>query len=407
MAEPIIPSESPQFDQNKTRTAAPTAGQLSDGYVLNEVPTSATFNYLFNAWGNWTTWLKNKLALFPGFAPDTTLNIAAAAITPTAGNHAVDNGGGSTLNNIATANLDAGRLLILSCADVTHPITLAHAAGGAGQMHLADGQDYVLNALSTIITFKRVGADWYEVSRAASFADGRKVTVYSVAGSYTHTWTKTKWTADIYGAGPGSGGGGDGNPAGGAGNDGGDGGDSSVGGLSARGGKAGKGGIGGNSAGTGAGGAARAAAISAGLIRYGSRAGITGAPAAGSGIGGAGANVPASSGPGPWQLDALAGGAAGTTGSAGAPGTNAPALPPGAPGAGGGGGGDGGSIGGAGGGGTGSWGEFAQAYGTATVGGTSTIVVGAKGPGGPLTGGGVRLGAKGGDGTDGLVIVYE
>ncbi len=169
MSEPVAPAESPLFDENQTHTSAPTSGQLSDGFILDEVPTSSIFNYLLNASGEWLVWLKAKLALFPGYAADTTLTIAANTILPTQGNHNIETAGAgptSDLETITTTNLDDGRILVITCYNPSHVVVVKHAAGGAGQIHLNDGLDYSLNSLASFLMLKRVGADWYELGRS-------------------------------------------------------------------------------------------------------------------------------------------------------------------------------------------------------------------------------------------------
>ncbi len=169
MAEPTAPSELVTFDSNKTHVSAPTSPQVSDGWVLNEIPTSAVFNYLMNAIGLWLVWLKAKLAIFPGYSADSTLTISGGSVTPTKGNHNIETvGGGATsdLSNIATTNLDDGRMLVITCLNPSHIVVVKHTAGGAGQIHLNDGLDYSLNSLSAILTLKRIGADWYEANRS-------------------------------------------------------------------------------------------------------------------------------------------------------------------------------------------------------------------------------------------------
>ncbi len=176
MSEPTAPAESPLFDTNKTATSAPSSGQLTDGFILNEVPTSSLFNYIFNTDGAWLIWLKAKLALFPGYGADTTLTIAASSITPTRGNHNIETTGAgptSDLETIATTYLDDGRILVIAGVNPAHVVVVKHEAGGAGQIHLNNGLDYSLNSVSAFLTLKRVGADWYELGRSIQpFVEG-------------------------------------------------------------------------------------------------------------------------------------------------------------------------------------------------------------------------------------------
>lgn len=174
MAEPIIPANSPLFDTNQTHVAAPSGGQLSDGFILNEVPTSALFNWVYNTSGQWITWLTSKMSLFPGYAADSTITIASGVVIPTQGNHAVDTEGAAAtddLTNITATNLNAGRMLILTGVNPARVVVLKNAAGGSGQLHLYGGLDFSLSSADIFITFKRIGNDWYEVSRSAQNAE--------------------------------------------------------------------------------------------------------------------------------------------------------------------------------------------------------------------------------------------
>lgn len=174
MSEPVIPSNSPLFDTNETHVAAPSSPQLSDGFILNEVPTSALFNWLYNTLGQWIAWLTSKMALFPGYAADSTMTISSGVVIPTQGNHAVDTESAAAsddLTNITATNLNAGRMLILTGANPARVVVLKHAAGGSGQLHLYGGLDFSLNSADIFITLKRIGNDWYEVSRSVQNAE--------------------------------------------------------------------------------------------------------------------------------------------------------------------------------------------------------------------------------------------
>ena len=171
MSETALPSEDISFDTNETNVLALPAGIVSDGYSLNDVPTSSNFNWFFNALSKWIKWAEARLLATVGLKADTTLTIASGSVTPTQGNHQVDTEGAAAtddLTNIVTTGLDDGRLLIVRSVSAARVVTVKNAAGGAGQVNLIDGGDFVLDSASKMLLLKRVGADWYEVSRTGS-----------------------------------------------------------------------------------------------------------------------------------------------------------------------------------------------------------------------------------------------
>lgn len=281
---------------------------------------------------------------------DVVLTVSATSVTPTQRNHAVDtSGGAANLANIATTNMAEGWLLILRANNIANVVTLKHEAGGAGQIHLANSTDLILNSAAMMITLKRIGADWYEISRSSiDSATGIKMTIFTASGN--HTLVKSTYKARMWGGGGGGGGSWASNNGGGPGAAGVVGGDSYV---VASGNKAG-GGYGGTG-GSVAGGGHYNLALAASYIRFGTKepdgASSTGTPtdlqptytAAGTagtantgngGGGGTGNDVPAGGGgPGQYAEIVLSGtpGAsiAITVGAGGAGGSSSYAVAPG------------------------------------------------------------------------------
>lgn len=104
-----------------------------------------------------------------GGSAETTLTIAGGAVTPTAALHAIDTEGAAAsddLTNILTTNHPEGRLLVISPASDARDVVVKHAAGGAGQILLADGADLTLSDSTMHLVLKRVGTDWKEVDRS-------------------------------------------------------------------------------------------------------------------------------------------------------------------------------------------------------------------------------------------------
>lgn len=105
----------------------------------------------------------------PGGTDETALTIAAGVVTPTGGIHAIDTEGADPaddLTNIATTNHPDGRLLLIHSVSGARVPTVKHAAGGAGQIFLAEGVDLALGFTTAWLLLKRSGAAWEEVMRA-------------------------------------------------------------------------------------------------------------------------------------------------------------------------------------------------------------------------------------------------
>lgn len=104
----------------------------------------------------------------PGGADEGALTIASGSITPTGWLHVVDGeaAAADTLANAVQTNHPEGRLLVLRCADAARPITIDHAAGGAGEFNLIDDVDLVLKDADEYVAFVRDGTTWREVFRS-------------------------------------------------------------------------------------------------------------------------------------------------------------------------------------------------------------------------------------------------
>ncbi len=56
------PTDAPDFDVNLTN-ADPIGGTLvSDGYIIDQIPTSGNFNWFWNVIGRWINWLSGNPA---------------------------------------------------------------------------------------------------------------------------------------------------------------------------------------------------------------------------------------------------------------------------------------------------------------------------------------------------------
>ena len=95
------------------------------------------------------------------------LTIAAGAVTATAGYHSIDteaDAAADNLDNISAADMPDGRFLMIKAQNAGRIPTVKHQAGGAGQITLADGNDFTLSG-SRRLLLERSGTDWVEVAR--------------------------------------------------------------------------------------------------------------------------------------------------------------------------------------------------------------------------------------------------
>lgn len=102
------------------------------------------------------------------WASSKGLTIASGAIVPTCHAHTVDTESGAAsddLTTITTTNIPEGRFLWLFAANASHAVVVKHAAGGAGQIHLATDVDFTLNAVDKALLVYRSGNDLYEAGR--------------------------------------------------------------------------------------------------------------------------------------------------------------------------------------------------------------------------------------------------
>lgn len=94
--------------------------------------------------------------------------IASGTITPSASVVVVDTQSAAAtddLTNIVTTNTPDGRILILRSADDGRNVVVKNAAGGAGQITLADSTDLTLDVTTQALILRRSGTDWVEIGR--------------------------------------------------------------------------------------------------------------------------------------------------------------------------------------------------------------------------------------------------
>lgn len=104
----------------------------------------------------------------PGGDVEEALTLSTDTVTPTASVISIDTQAAASTDNctnITTTNHPAGRLLFVRCADNTRDVVVKHAAGGAGQIFLADAADLTLDDTTQWLILERRSADWREVGR--------------------------------------------------------------------------------------------------------------------------------------------------------------------------------------------------------------------------------------------------
>jgi hypothetical protein len=176
MSNPILPPNSPSvWDANGVNSTAPDAGHLNDGYVVDEVPSSSVWNWLFNNFSAWLTWFQFRFPLMLGGSAQTAIILSAGnnQITPANSNISFGSGTGTVTDILPTnfkpgSGSSFGTLVIQGGGGGTG--ILAHGIGTTCPIYLAtqsnvvvaNSQDFV------VLQLNNAGNAWYEVSRSVS-----------------------------------------------------------------------------------------------------------------------------------------------------------------------------------------------------------------------------------------------
>ena len=102
------------------------------------------------------------------FVTNEELTISSGAVTPTRAVHSIDTESDAAtddLANIVTTNHPEARLLLIYPESATHTVVVKDQAGGAGQIHTADGEDFSMDEIDKRLLLFRKGTDWYEIGR--------------------------------------------------------------------------------------------------------------------------------------------------------------------------------------------------------------------------------------------------
>jgi hypothetical protein len=127
-----------------------------------------------------------------GGTAQTTLTLVSDQITPTGSFHLVETQAAAATDNCAQilqTNLPDGSWLIVGVANATHVVTFKHAAGGAGQLTLVGGVDFVIDDLTTFLILQRKGTLWEERGREFGADKAAMRAFYAVAGLTQNTYT--------------------------------------------------------------------------------------------------------------------------------------------------------------------------------------------------------------------------
>lgn len=127
--------------------------------------------------------IRDFVAEMQGGGARTELTIASGAIVPPdgagGGVHTVDTEGNAAsddLTTITTTNTPIGRFMRLYAENAARVVTLKDSGGGAGQMLLADGNDFVFASIDAWVLFQLRSTDWIEVARYVPVDDLTAIT---------------------------------------------------------------------------------------------------------------------------------------------------------------------------------------------------------------------------------------
>lgn len=132
-----------------------------------------------------------------GGGAGSTLTLAADQITPTAGFHLVDTQSAAStddLRQVLQTNLPDGSFLLLAIATNGHTVVVKHAAGGAGQILLANAVDFSMTHTTMTLLLRRVGTSWEERDRYFGSQVAAHAAYYAAAGLGQNTFTgRQEW----------------------------------------------------------------------------------------------------------------------------------------------------------------------------------------------------------------------
>ena len=122
---------------------------------------SSAFSKVINTDSNENNAMAGSLAF-----TSSELTIASGSVAATRSQHTIDtesDAASDDLANITTGSVTDGCVLYLSAANTARTVVVKHEATGAGQIHLAGGQDVILDDTNKSLVLIRRGTDWYEL----------------------------------------------------------------------------------------------------------------------------------------------------------------------------------------------------------------------------------------------------
>ncbi len=152
-----------------------------------------------------------------GGAESSELTINSGMVTPTRAVHSVDtelDAATDDLANIVPTSL-SGRFLIIRPENASRDVVVKHAAGGDGQVNLADAADFTMADTTTWLMLERRGTSpssaWYEVARHYGNAKAAARTHLGVGtasfqaylsadqtGIVDSVWTKIQYNTEVF-----------------------------------------------------------------------------------------------------------------------------------------------------------------------------------------------------------------
>ena len=165
----------------------------AQGYTSNAARTNAEIKVVVED-------LRDFMAELPGGNARTELTIASGAVVPPdgagGGHHTIDTEGNAAsddLTSITTTNTPEGRIVVLWSENIARVVTVKNAAGGAGQVTMADNADFVFASLQAWLMIQRRGADWVEIARYVPTEDLTELTS-TAAGDFVEIWDDSAGT---------------------------------------------------------------------------------------------------------------------------------------------------------------------------------------------------------------------
>lgn len=114
------------------------------------------------------------IMMFPGATEESTLIIAAGAIIPRHGQHAVDTEAAAATDDLDTidqTHLPEGAHLLIRPVNAGRVVTVRHNQGATGKILTRDAASVALDSTSKYLELKREGTTWVEVDRCGFAAE--------------------------------------------------------------------------------------------------------------------------------------------------------------------------------------------------------------------------------------------